>query len=80
MRWFLSRLSISKDFISKREAGILSNMLSNNNSSVTRCSLEGWEGGGGGGGGGRRRKYMYSYLTTCIRMPKITLHVTIVIS
>lgn len=41
MRWFLSTLSISRELISKREAGRLSSMLSNSSSSVTCCSLHG---------------------------------------
>lgn len=37
--WFLSRFSISRDFMSKRVEGILSSRLSNSNSSVTRDRL-----------------------------------------
>ena len=39
MMWFLSRFSISRDFMSKRVEGILSSRLSNSNNSVTRDRL-----------------------------------------
>ncbi len=39
MMWFLSRFSISRDFMSKRVEGILSSRLSNSSSSVTRDRL-----------------------------------------
>ena len=39
MMWFLSRFSISRDFMSKRVEGILSSRLSNSSNSVTRDRL-----------------------------------------